>query len=75
MDALRGGAGILKIDILRRDLHIVQSGLDIGVAHQLHERRQADAGTHHIGGEGMPEAVRVSGLYAGGAAMMAEQGS
>ena len=55
MDALRRGAGILKIDILRRDLHIVQSGLDISVAHQLHERRQADAGTHHIRGESVPD--------------------
>ena len=42
MDALRRGASILKIDVLRGDLHIVQSGLDIAVAHQLHERRQAD---------------------------------
>ena len=73
MDAVRGGAGILKIDILGRDLHIVESGLDIRMAHQLHECRQADAGSHHIRGEGMPEAVRVGDLYAGGATMMAEQ--
>jgi hypothetical protein len=29
MDALRGRAGILKIDVLRRDLYIVQGGLPI----------------------------------------------
>lgn len=73
MDALRRGAGVLEIDVLRRDLHIVQGGLDIGMAHQLHECGQADAGTHHIRGEGMPEAVRVGDLYAGGAAMMAKR--
>jgi hypothetical protein len=72
MDALRRSTGILKIDILGRDLHIVQSGLDTSVAHQLHERWQADAGTHHIRGEGMPEAVRVGDLHAGSATMMAE---
>jgi hypothetical protein len=73
MDAVCRSAGILNIDILWRDLHIVQSGLDIRMAHQLHERRHADAGAHHIRGEGMPEAVRVGDLYAGGATMMAEQ--
>jgi hypothetical protein len=45
------------------------------MAPQLHESGQADAGTHHIRGEGMPEAVWVGDLYAGGTAMMAEQGA
>ena len=62
MDALRRGAGVLKIDVLRGDLHIVQGGFDVGVAHQLHQRGQADAGAHHIRGEGMSEAVRVGQL-------------
>ena len=75
MEALCRGAGILKVNILWRDLHIVQSGLDIGMAHQLHERWQADTGTHHILGEGMSEPVWVGDLYAGGAAMMAKQGA
>jgi hypothetical protein len=44
----------LVIDIERRDLHIDEGGLDLGMPHQLHERWQADAGTHHIRGEGMP---------------------
>jgi hypothetical protein len=74
MHALRRGAGILKIDVLRGDLHIMESGLDVSMAQQLHESGQADAGTHHIRGEGMPEAVWVGDLYAGGTAMMAEQG-
>jgi hypothetical protein len=51
MDALRRRAGVLEIDILGRDLHVVHGGFDIGVSHQLHKRRQADAGAHHIGGE------------------------
>jgi hypothetical protein len=75
MDALRRGASILKIDVLRGDLHIVQSGLDIAVAHQLHERRQADPGSHHIRGEGMSEPMRVSDLYPRGATMMTKQGA
>jgi len=65
----------MQIDILRRNLHIVHGGFDIGVPHQLHERRQADTGTYHVGGEGMPEAVRVGHVDAGGAAMMAKQGT
>ena len=75
MDALRRGAGVLKIDILRRDLHVVQGGFDVGMPHQLHECGQAHAGAHHIGGEGVSEAVGVGQLDAGGAAMMAEQGA
>jgi hypothetical protein len=75
MDALRGGAGILQIDILSRDLDIVQSGLDAGVTHQLHKRGQADAGAHHVGGERVPEPVRVGKLDAGSAAMVTKQGA
>ena len=56
-DALCRGAGVLQVDVLWRDLHIVQGCLDVGVTHQLHQRGQADAGTHHIRSEGMPEAM------------------
>jgi hypothetical protein len=31
MDALRRSSGVLKIDVLRRDLHIVQGGFDVGM--------------------------------------------
>ena len=75
MDALRRRAGVLEIDILGRDLHVVHGGFDIGVSHQLHKRRQADAGAHHIGGERVSEPVRIGQLDASGAAMMAEQGA
>ena len=75
MDALCRSAGVLEIDVLRRDLYIVQGGVDIGMAHQLHESGKADTGPRHIRSEGMPEAMRVSDLYARGAAMMAEQGA
>ena len=37
-----------EVDVLRSDLNIYQCGLDIGVAHQAHERREADAGPHHV---------------------------
>ncbi len=66
MDALCGRTGVLEIDILRRDLHVVHSGLDVGMAHQLHQRGQADACAHHVRGEGVPEPVRVGKLNAGG---------
>jgi hypothetical protein len=51
----------------------VHGGLDVGVAHQLHQRRQADAGSHHIRGKCVPKTVWVGELDAGSAAMMAEQ--
>jgi hypothetical protein len=37
------GACVLKVDILRSDLNIEQSSLDVSVPHELHERGQADA--------------------------------
>jgi hypothetical protein len=75
MDALRRGVGILKIDILGRDLHVVQRGFDVGVPHQLHERGQADPGAHHIGSKSVSKPVRIGQLDTGGASMMAEQGA
>src|ERR1039458_4778609 len=74
VDALRGRAGILQIDVLRCDLYVVHGGFDVGVSHQLHECGQADTCTHHVRCEGMSEAVRVSDLYARSLAMVAEQG-
>jgi hypothetical protein len=41
--------------------------------HQLHQGGEANAGTDHIRGEGVPETVRVGYLDASGAAMMAKQ--
>jgi hypothetical protein len=72
VDALCRGAGILKIDVLRGDLYIVQGGLDVGMPHQVHECRQADPSAHHIGGEGVSEAVRIGKPDTSRAAMMAE---
>ena len=42
------GARVLEIDVLWRDLHIQQRGLDIGMAHQAHQRGEADAGPQHV---------------------------
>jgi len=75
MYVLRSGTGILQINVLWSDLHIVHGGFDIGVSHQLHQRRQADTGAHHVRCEGVSEAMRVSDFYAGSAAMVAEQGA
>ena len=52
-DVLGHGARILLVDLKRGDLHIDERGLNVGVPHQPHEGRQADAGTHHIGGKGV----------------------
>jgi hypothetical protein len=38
----------------------------------MHERGQADAAVQHVGGEGVPEAVRVGYLDRSGLAMIAE---
>ena len=72
-DVLSDRARILLIDLERSDLHIDERGLDLRMSHQLHEGRQANAGAHHIGGEGVPETVRVGNFDAGGLAMMAKQ--
>jgi hypothetical protein len=40
MDAIRHGSCVLQIDILRSDLNVDQSRLDICVPHELHEGRQ-----------------------------------
>ena len=75
MDALRRSTCVLEIDILRRDLHVVHGGFDVSVAHQLHQRGQADTGAHHIRGERVSEPVGIGQLNAGGAAMITEQGA
>ena len=78
MDALRCGAGILKIDILRRDplrsawwFRCRQCPINC-----MRVRAGSSRGTDHIGSEGVPEAMWVGQLDAGGsAAMIAEQGT
>ena len=74
-DELSDRSRILLIDLQRRDLHIDERGLDLRMSHQLHECWQADAGTHHIRGKGVPETMRVGNVDAGGPAMMAKQTS
>ena len=64
MDTIRYGSCVLQIDILRSDLNIDQSRLDISVSHELHESRQTNAFPHHIGGKCMPEPMRVGELDA-----------
>ena len=66
-------ARILLVDLERSDLHINEGGLDLRMSHQLHEGWQADAGTHHIRGEGVSKAVRIGNFDAGSLAMMAKQ--
>jgi hypothetical protein len=49
--------------------------LNLGVSHELHQRRQADASTEHVSGKGMSKPVRVSPRHVGDPAVMAEQGT
>ena len=67
------GSRILLIDLERSDLHIDECGLDIGMTHQLHEGRQANAGAHHIRRESVPKTVGVSNFDAARLAMMAKK--
>ncbi|HEY6308718.1 MAG TPA: hypothetical protein VI488_19930 [Candidatus Angelobacter sp.] len=50
---LSDGAGILLVDLKRSNVHVNERGLNVGVPHQPHERRQADAAAQHIGGKGV----------------------
>jgi len=59
---LRHGARILLVDVLRGDLHIAQSSLDVSVTHQLHQRGQTDAAAYHVRGKGVSEAMRLASL-------------
>src|ERR1035441_8865869 len=63
-DVLGHGARILLVDLERGNLHVDERGLNVGVPHQPHQSRQADAGAHHIGGKGVPETVRVGKFHA-----------
>src|SRR4030095_5002589 len=63
----------LLVNILRSDADVDHGCLDLRVSHQLHERRQADAGADHVGGEGMPESMRVGFGDARSLTMMTEQ--
>jgi hypothetical protein len=63
----------LLIDLQGRDLHIDEGGLDLGMPHQLHEGWQANAGTHHIRSECVPETVWVGNLDSGSPTVMAKQ--
>ena len=72
---LRHCARILKIDILWCDPHILECGLDVGVTHQSHERRQAHTRAYHIRGKGVSKTMRMGELNPGGLTMVAEQGT
>jgi hypothetical protein len=67
------GPRVLLINILRSELNVDQSGVDLGVTHELHERGEADAGADHIRCKCVSKPVRVSLSGAGGSTVMAEQ--
>jgi hypothetical protein len=72
---LRNRTSVLFPDFSRRDLHVHQSGLDLRMTHQLHQRREADACTNHVRSKCMPKPVRVRLCHAGGLPVITEQGT
>jgi hypothetical protein len=59
-DELSGGRPrVLLIHVNGSYFDIDKGGLNVGVAHEAHEGGKTHTGTHHIGGEGMSEAMRV----------------
>jgi len=50
---------------------MLESGLDIGVTHQPHERRQAHTSAHHTRGKSVAQTMGVGELNAGGLPMVA----
>ena len=74
-DLLGHSPRVLKENILGSDPDIKQCSLDVGVSHQLHQRGQADAGSHHVRGKRMSKPMRIGDLDAGSLTMVAEQGA
>jgi hypothetical protein len=56
---LSGGPRKLLINVQGSYFDIDEGGLNIGVPHQAHEGGKADAGAHHVGGEGVPKGLLV----------------
>lgn len=75
MNSVSHRACVLKVNILRSDLHVDQRRLDISVSHKLHERGQTDAFPHHVRGKCVPEAMRVGEFDARRLAVITEQGT
>ena len=62
--------------LLAADLvYVDQSGLDLCMTHQLHQCREADPCTNHVGSKGMPKPVRIGLHHACGLPVMTEQGT
>jgi hypothetical protein len=53
----------------------LESGLDVGVTHQSHERRQAHTSAYHIRGKGVSKPMGMGELNPGGLTMVAKQGT
>jgi hypothetical protein len=64
---------VVLIDLKRSQLDIDERGLDMGVTHQLHKCGQTNTGAYHVGGKGVPEAVRIAQHHYSGLAMISEQ--
>ena len=44
-------------DIAWSELHIEHGGVDVGVAHEVHERRERDSAAGHVRSEGMAKSM------------------
>jgi hypothetical protein len=74
-DELRDRAGILLVNLEGSNFDVHHRGLNVGVAHQLHECGQTDPGAHHIASERVAEAVGVGRRDDGASAMITGQRS
>jgi hypothetical protein len=72
-DVLGNGALVLLPDVLWSELNIDQRGLNLCMTHELHQRGEANAPADHVGGECVPEPVRIRLRHARGLPVMTEQ--
>src|SRR5580658_308029 len=74
-DVLGDRASVLLPDVLWSELNVDHSGLNLCMAHELHQRGEANARADHVCGEGVPEPVRIRLFHARSLPVMTEQGT
>src|SRR5271167_262165 len=74
-DVLGNRASVLVRDVLWSELNIDQRGLNLCMPHELQQRREANARTDQVRGEGVPKPVQVGLRHARGLPVMTKQGT
>ena len=60
-------------DIVWGEFHVEHRSVYIRVPHELHQSRQGNPGTSHVGAEGMAKSVRIGLRYAGADSVVAKE--